>query len=59
LEIQKTRGNAQLISEGDAIVFESEDDIDLIKIEMSRVKKELSTHQNKKKEQTTSIQNWI
>jgi len=52
----KTRGNAQLISDGDTIVFESEDEIDLIKIKMNRIKKELSTRQNKKKDHTTSIQ---
>jgi DNA processing protein len=45
----KTHGNAQLISEKRAdIVFESDDDIDLVINEMNSVKKELLMHQNKK-----------
>lgn len=52
----KTHGNAQLISEGNAIVFESEEDIDLIEIEINRVKKELLIGQDKNKNYTTSIQ---
>ena len=34
----KTLGNAQLLSEGNAVVFENEDDIDLVKIEMDQIK---------------------
>ena len=54
----KTHGNAQLISEKRAdIVFETDDDIDLVMIEMNRVRKELLMHQDKKKNnRTNSIQ---
>ena len=52
----KTLGNAQLLSEGNAVVFESEDDIDLVKIEMDQIKKKLLTRQDKKKEPRTFIQ---
>ncbi len=58
IEHPKTHGNAQLISEKHAdIVFETDDDIDLVMIEMNRVKKELLMHQDKKKNnRTNSIQ---
>ena len=52
----KTYGNAQLISEGNAVVFESEEDMDLIETELNRVKKELLIGQDKNKDNTTSIQ---
>ena len=54
----KTRGNAQLISEKRAdMVFETDADIDLVIIEMNRVRKELLLHQDKKKNnRTNSIQ---
>lgn len=52
----KTHGNAKLISEGNAVVFESEEDIGLMEIEINRVKKELLIGQNKNKDYTTSIQ---
>jgi len=49
----KTCGNAQLISEAD-IAFENDDDMDLVIIEMSRVKNELLLHQDKKKNNRTN-----
>lgn len=52
----KTHGNAQLISEGNTVVFESEEDIDLIEIEINRVKKDLLIGRDKNKDHTTSIQ---
>ena len=52
----KTLGNAQLLAEGNAVVFENEDDIDLVKIEMDQIKKKLLTRQDKKKEPRTFIQ---
>ncbi len=52
----KTRGNAQLISEADK-VFENDDDIDLVIIEMNHIKDELLIHQDKKiNNRTNSIQ---
>ena len=51
----KTHGNAQLISEKRAdIVFETDADIDLVMIEMNRVKKELLMHQYKKENNRTN-----
>ena len=52
----KTHGNAQLIAEGNTVVFESEKDIDLIEIELNRVKKELLIGQDINKDHTTSVQ---
>ncbi|RZN36958.1 MAG: DNA-protecting protein DprA [Methanosarcinales archaeon] len=49
----KTCGNAQLIPEAD-IIFENYDDLDLIMVEMSRVKDELLPHQDKKKNNHTN-----
>jgi len=56
IEHPKTHGNAQLISKGNALVFESEEDIDLMEIEINRVKKELLVGQDKTKDRATSIQ---
>lgn len=58
----KTQGNAQLISEKRTdIVFENDDDIDFVIIEMTRVRNALSMHQDKKKNnRTNSIQmTWV
>ncbi|PXF52960.1 MAG: DNA-protecting protein DprA [Candidatus Methanophagaceae archaeon] len=53
----KTSGNAQLISEKQAdIVFENDDDIDLVIREMKRVKKELLNQDKKKNHRKNSIQ---
>ncbi|MEA2045512.1 MAG: DNA-processing protein DprA [Euryarchaeota archaeon] len=54
----KTHGNTQLISEKRAdIVFETDADMDMVMIEMNRVKKELLMHQDKKKNnRTNSVQ---
>ncbi len=51
----KAHGNAQLISEKQAdIVFENEEDIDLVMIEMNRVRNELLMHQGKKENNRTN-----
>ena len=56
-EHPKTSGNAQLISEKQAdIVFENDDDIDLVISEMKRVKKELLNQDKKKNHRKNSIQ---
>jgi len=53
----KTSGNAQLISEKQAdIVFENDDDIDLVISEMKHVKKELLNQDKKKNHHKNSIQ---
>ncbi|RCV63357.1 DNA processing protein [Methanophagales archaeon] len=53
----KTLGNAQLLAEGNAIAFGSEDDIDLVMIEMGQIKKKLLLAcKAKKKEPRTYIQ---
>ncbi len=53
----KTSGNAQLISEKQAdIVFENDDDIDLVISEMKRVKKELLNQDKKRNHRENSIQ---
>jgi len=52
----KTCGNAQLEKLAD-IVFENDDDVDLVKIEMKRVGNELVGDQDKKRDKhTDSIQ---
>ena len=56
------RGNAQLILNEDTTIFETDEDLDVIMVEMNRVKKKLQEllmhqdHQNKKKDPATSIQ---
>ncbi len=58
IEHPKTQGNAQLISEKRAdIVFETDDDAEMVQFEMNRIRKELLMHQDKKKNnRTNSIQ---
>ena len=56
-EHPKTSGNAQLISEKQAdIVFENDDDIDLVISEMKRVKRELLNQDKKKNHSKKSVQ---
>ncbi len=60
LDQSKTLGNAHLIKEERAsVVFENDEDIDLVKIELNRVKDKLSSYQVKNNNHSPRIQSTL